>query len=171
MEDTNIWTACGDGQFEIVKAFVAGGISVNAQDDYGYSPLHAACSYRNSEIATWLLSQGARVDLKDSDGETALMVCEDPVCADLLLAAGADIFHISSEGKTAYHVAIWEHRDEMVQWLKDQYAQRGVALPEVGDDPEKENEDDDEEEGFMGDDDNDDGGMMMSNEDDIKNQD
>ena len=71
MEETNIWTACGDGQFEIVKAFVAGGISVNAQDDYGYSPLHAACSYRNSEIATWLLSQGARVDLKDSDGETA----------------------------------------------------------------------------------------------------
>ena len=92
MEDTNIWTACGDGQFEIVKAFVAGGISVNAQDDYGYSPLHAACSYRNSEIATWLLSQGARVDLKDSDGETALMVCEDPVCADLLLTAGAFIY-------------------------------------------------------------------------------
>ena len=145
MEDTNIWTACGDGLFDVVKEFVAGGVSVNAQDDYGYSPLHAACSYRNADIASWLLSQGARVDVQDSDGETALMVCEDPICADLLLAAGADIFHVSNEGKTAFHVAFWEHRDEMVQWLKDQYAQRGVALPEVGDDPEKEDDDDEED--------------------------
>ena len=38
-EDTNIFIAAGDGQLDKVQAFVAAGISINAQDDVGYSPL------------------------------------------------------------------------------------------------------------------------------------
>ena len=87
-------------------------------------------------MAAWLLSQGARVDLVDSEGDSALMACEDPACADLLLAAGADLAHANLAGATALHVAVWECRDEMEAWLRAQYAARGVEPPVVGENPE-----------------------------------
>jgi hypothetical protein len=37
----NIWVACGDGDLTRTKFLIEEiGISVNAQDEYGYSPLH-----------------------------------------------------------------------------------------------------------------------------------
>jgi len=39
IETRNIWVSAGDGDLEKVKAYIAGGQSVNAQDDYGYTPL------------------------------------------------------------------------------------------------------------------------------------
>jgi len=38
-EENNIFIASGDGNLASVQAFVASGVSVNAQDAYGYSPL------------------------------------------------------------------------------------------------------------------------------------
>ncbi len=35
----NIFVAAGDGELAKVQAFVAGGVSVNSQDEYGYTPL------------------------------------------------------------------------------------------------------------------------------------
>jgi hypothetical protein len=35
----NIFVAAGDGELEKVQAYVAGGVSVNSQDMYGYTPL------------------------------------------------------------------------------------------------------------------------------------
>lgn len=44
LED-NIWIAASDGKLDLVKAFVASGVAVNAQDENGYSPIHAASSW------------------------------------------------------------------------------------------------------------------------------
>lgn len=38
-EETNIWMAAGDGLLDKVQGFVASGVSANAQDEHGYSPL------------------------------------------------------------------------------------------------------------------------------------
>jgi len=70
------------------------------------------------------------------------MACEDPACADLLLAAGADLAHANLAGATALHVAVWECRDEMEAWLRAQYAARGVEPPVVGENPEGGDDDD-----------------------------
>lgn len=35
----NIFVAAGDGELDKVQAYVAGGVSVNSQDMYGYTPL------------------------------------------------------------------------------------------------------------------------------------
>ena len=72
------------------------------------------------------------------------MACEDPACADLLLAAGADLAHANLAGATALHVAVWECRDEMEAWLRAQYAARGVEPPVVGETPEGGGEDGEE---------------------------
>lgn len=44
LED-NIWIAASDGKLDLVKAFVASGVAVNAQDENGYSAIHAAASW------------------------------------------------------------------------------------------------------------------------------
>ena len=38
-EPDNIWVASSDGDLAQVKKLVESGVSVNTQDEYGYSPL------------------------------------------------------------------------------------------------------------------------------------
>ncbi len=92
---------------------------------------HAACSYRYLPIVQWLLSQGADANIRDADGDTPLMACEDPACADALVAAGADADATNAEGATAYFIATWEGRAEMVTWARARWAARGERAPDV----------------------------------------
>jgi hypothetical protein len=105
-------------------------------------------------VCAYLLSKGARVDVRDSDGDTALHVCESPECGELLVAAGADLTTTDAEGKTPYHVAVEERRLDMVQWLRGVYAARGLALPAVQE-PRDWDNDDGEGDGEGGDSDDD----------------
>ena len=38
-DPVNIWTAASDGNIERVKSILANGVSINSQDDNGYSPM------------------------------------------------------------------------------------------------------------------------------------
>lgn len=88
---TNIWVAASNGDVDAVKNIMAtAGTAVNAQDETGYAPLHAAASYSQVEMLEFLLSMGATVDLLDFDGDTPLLVCEEPDCYNKLIAAGAN---------------------------------------------------------------------------------
>ena len=35
----NIWTAASDGKIELVKSIINTGVSINSQDETGYSPM------------------------------------------------------------------------------------------------------------------------------------
>ena len=48
------------------------------------------------------------------------MYCEDPVCADLLLAAGADLLAQNTAGHVPYFFAVWDARETMVAWYNAQ---------------------------------------------------
>jgi ankyrin repeat protein len=39
VEPDNIWVASSDGNLADVKKLISSGVDVNAQDEYGYSPL------------------------------------------------------------------------------------------------------------------------------------
>lgn len=67
----------------------------------------------------------------DLDGDTPLFACEDAVCADILLEAGADILRLNLLGETAYHSAVSDLRVMMVAWFQYHYEKIGVPLPEV----------------------------------------
>ncbi|TEY56445.1 hypothetical protein BOTCAL_0225g00250 [Botryotinia calthae] len=58
----------------------------SAQDEHGYSLMHAAASYSHLDLLRALVTEfNANVDLKDEDGETALFVVETLDCAKLLV--------------------------------------------------------------------------------------
>jgi ankyrin repeat protein len=39
-KDDNIWVSASDGDIDAVKAYLASGLSVDVQDENGYTPLY-----------------------------------------------------------------------------------------------------------------------------------
>jgi hypothetical protein len=75
----------------------------SAQDDYGYSLMHAAASYNHMDLLRVLVNEfHVDINLKDEDGETALFVAETMDCVKVLVEElHADITVRGDEGKTA----------------------------------------------------------------------
>ena len=52
----NIFVAAGDGELAKVQAFVASGVSLNSQDEYGYTPLCVfSLPFRTASLLTLCL--------------------------------------------------------------------------------------------------------------------
>ena len=60
------------GNITKVQELIAGGVDLNATDEYGYTALIWAASYSNPDIAKVLLDAGADKTIKDYDGHDAL---------------------------------------------------------------------------------------------------
>ena len=110
-----IGEAASDGDFERVKAWLAGGSasdprSVNDRDEIDWTLLHwtaASPSPFHVEFARYLISQGARVNAKDRGESTALhFVCESitdestAAMISMLVAAGATVNTRDIAGRT-----------------------------------------------------------------------
>ncbi|OQS07114.1 hypothetical protein THRCLA_20218 [Thraustotheca clavata] len=121
MADKNIWVCASDGDVDAVKRYLDSGVSVDAQDENGYTPLQAAVSYNQLDLVELLLSKGANVSLGDNDDETPLHFCENVEIAQLLLAHGASLNAKNSDGRTPLDAAIDDENDE----LRDFYINQG----------------------------------------------
>jgi uncharacterized protein len=75
----------------------------SAQDEHGYSLVHAAASYDHLDLLRTLVQDlGVDVNIKDEDGETALFVVETVAAAKVLVEElGVDISIAGLEGLTA----------------------------------------------------------------------
>ncbi|KAG6906703.1 hypothetical protein DXG01_012527 [Tephrocybe rancida] len=108
----NIWVAAADGDLARVQnasshtpyALVTSIISSpsaqhpNAPDEHTYTPMHAAASYGQIDILTYLLSRGGDVNITDGDGDTPLYTAETLETARFLVEHGARIDHRNHEG-------------------------------------------------------------------------
>lgn len=65
-----IFEASQNGTVQDVQNFLNNGISVNAKDENGDTPLHRAALNRNVEVIHFLFSKGADVNVKNSSGCT-----------------------------------------------------------------------------------------------------
>ncbi|KAI9173002.1 hypothetical protein H9P43_007133 [Blastocladiella emersonii ATCC 22665] len=132
--ENNIWLACADGDLATVKSLIASGAAtVSSQDENGYSPLHAAASYEHEDIVDYLLSLDPTiVSLTDEDGDTPLHAVESAAMAKRLVDAGASPDVRNLEGMTPLDVAFEDDREEVVEYFKALYTERGIAytLPE-----------------------------------------
>uniref|UniRef100_A0A1I7SMG0 ANK_REP_REGION domain-containing protein n=1 Tax=Bursaphelenchus xylophilus TaxID=6326 RepID=A0A1I7SMG0_BURXY len=96
--------AASKNLISIARMLLENGAEVNVQDNYGSAPIHRAAAKGHVDMVMLLMSQkGARVDLADREGNTALqMAVEDQndSTAILLAKKGADINRQNREEKT-----------------------------------------------------------------------
>ena len=64
--------------FDAVKYCVELGIDVNAADNRGYTALHGAAYLGNNEMVNFLVSKGAKVDVKTKAGDTVADMANGP---------------------------------------------------------------------------------------------
>ena len=97
-----------DNDLEALKKEIEGGMDVNLQNKYGWTPLHVAIRRDRREMVTYLLEQGADIDRVDGVGWTPLMeaVMDDmPELCKLLLERGADVSIVNERGASASMLA------------------------------------------------------------------
>jgi ankyrin repeat protein/beta-lactamase regulating signal transducer with metallopeptidase domain len=109
------------GDLAQVKGLVEKGASVNAQDQYWPTPLHTAAAGGQREVAEFLISNGASVNVAAvaQDGETPLHCAArggSTEVAELLLSKGAKVNAATRNG-TALHEAAWCGDVNMVRLL------------------------------------------------------
>ncbi|MBC6436597.1 MAG: ankyrin repeat domain-containing protein [Rhodobacteraceae bacterium] len=106
---------------EAVADCITSGANVNADDEYGRTPLHWA---RTAEAVQALLAAGADVNARDDGGWTPLhsAAAHGTTTAELiqiLVKAGADIEASTGKGRTPFDVAMDFGNAEMMQGLID----------------------------------------------------
>ena len=80
-----------------VRLAIDSGADVNAEDKYGYIPLHYA---NTKEIIKLLIEAGADVNTKNNDDWTPLHIVRTKEIAEVLIAAGADVNAKNNNGAT-----------------------------------------------------------------------
>ena len=123
--------AVEQNHLETAAALVKAGVSVNAANRYGVSPLTLACRTGNAAMATLLLDAGAVPDPIAPDGETALMAAArtgDPECVRVMIERGASIDARERRGQTALMWAAHEGNAAAVKLLLEAGADFRTSL-------------------------------------------
>jgi ankyrin repeat protein len=103
-----LYRAIESGDLEDVKRFQIG-ININFQDKRGVTPLYHSIFHKQTELAPYLLRQGADVNLPDHEGLAPLHVAaleNLPEMVTLLLDKGARLNATDKYGYTPLHLAI-----------------------------------------------------------------
>ncbi len=64
--------ACVNGHIAAVDVLLQLGVNIDVSDNKGCTPLIVACQYGKTMLAGYLMGKGARLQLVDKDGDTAL---------------------------------------------------------------------------------------------------
>lgn len=113
--------AIGVGDVDALQTLLRHGVDVNARHDSETPLMSAAMS--SAACVRILLAHGAKTDLQDKEGMTALMYAirggvEKPEAVQALLAAGADYKLKNREGNTALQIATLWRRTRSIALLR-----------------------------------------------------
>jgi ankyrin repeat protein len=121
-EISTIQLAAYKGDLNKLKGFIEEGVSTNAKDEYGLTPLHAASGTGQKKVAEFLISKGASVNpgsVAEGLG-TPLHYAADEgskEVAELLVSKGANVDAKNRYGETALHLAALKGMKDVVVLL------------------------------------------------------
>ena len=75
-------------------------------DYLGRSALHISCAYSIYMLAEYLVQLEVNIDLRDSNGQTALHLCDDVKIVRLLCFHGANVHVLDSSAQTPLHTYV-----------------------------------------------------------------
>jgi|GEM_PF-2560922 len=115
-----IWQAACTGKIGYVRRYLGEGVSINARDKRGYTPLMHALNTFQTLIIADLLAAGADSNAQDYDGVSALsLACRagDAEAAQLLLTAGARLEEGTSSETGSLALALKSGAPQLVEVL------------------------------------------------------
>ncbi len=115
-----------EGKIELMRLFISRGADINQVNANGETALTLAAWRGNQAAARWLVERGARVNAPArqwSPLHYAVLAGHAEV-ADYLIAEGADINALSTNGSSVLMMAVYEGRQALAQKLIDLGADR-----------------------------------------------
>lgn len=122
--DFNVMAVRGESEL-LLPAIEQGAVDINEQDQFGYTFLSNAVSWRKYDLAKALIEAGADVNLVCRDGETALTFVArdgDIETIKMLVEHGADLHATNGLGDTALHYTALFGNQEAMSYLLEQGA-------------------------------------------------
>jgi ankyrin repeat protein len=116
--DTAISLSALEGHIECVKMLASVGAEINPEN--GWTPLNYAAFNGHTDVAAFLIEQGARIDARAPNGMTSLMLAARnghlPL-VHLLLDHHADASLKTADGKTAFDIAAAANQRQVAAML------------------------------------------------------
>jgi len=112
--DVTIHLAVFAGDIDKVRSFIESGVSVDAKDRTGFTPLHWAARTGHTNVAECLIANGANVNAGDDSTPLQEAAYYSKEMVELLIVKGADI---NAGPWTALHGAVDEGLREIVELL------------------------------------------------------
>lgn len=100
---------------------------VNAVNVSNENLLHIAAAHGHTEIIDYLISKGAKLDVKDKKGRTPLHRAAEKGhvnAVKVLLQAGANMYSLDQEGKTPLHLASQNQHTDVLRSILKKEARR-----------------------------------------------
>jgi len=120
-----------DENVEILKLLIDKGADINAQDNYGSTPLHYAVEdNRFINGIQYLIEHGANVDEKDSYSNTPLHIAARNCNSrkiQILVEAGASLHSLDRDHKTPYDVFV----KEISRWHYSMRSRRRLDIAKI----------------------------------------
>lgn len=98
---TALMIAAHNGHVEATAFLADRKAPLGATDKAGKTALHHALEAEHPDVAAILIRAGAPIQVKDADGETPLLLAEDPITVRSLVQRGADVNASNVLGATA----------------------------------------------------------------------
>lgn len=123
--ETALYSACQQGQLEIVKALLEAGAQVNEPSGTeGSTALHKACLRGDIEMVQVLLEYDAKVNQRDAKGNFPLhCALRNPEVVEILLQKGAFVNVANNDGITPLYEAMNYNSPELIKALVEAGAQ------------------------------------------------